>query len=138
MRRMINSIRYKKILILGLFCSLIAGATNPVFSYTFSFLLEGIVPSPAGEMGSSSYLRKWSCIVLGVAAADGIFNFAKGFLLGYCSEYWIMAVSYTHLDVYKRQFSRIPPIAVECKRLLRSCQYQRHQCCFPWNFWARD
>ena len=43
-RRMIKSIRYKKTLILGLLCSFIAGATNPVFSYTFSFLLEGIVP----------------------------------------------------------------------------------------------
>ncbi|CAI4044316.1 ATP-binding cassette a-factor transporter STE6 SKDI_11G0130 [Saccharomyces kudriavzevii IFO 1802] len=90
MKTMIKSIRYKKILILGLLCSLIAGATNPVFSYTFSFLLEGIVPSTDGNTSSSFYLAKWSFVVLGVAAADGIFNFAKGFLLGYCSEYWIM------------------------------------------------
>ncbi|QHS74398.1 ATP-binding cassette a-factor transporter STE6 [Saccharomyces paradoxus] len=89
-RRMIKSIRYKKTLILGLLCSFIAGATNPVFSYTFSFLLEGIVPLTDGDTGSSYYLAKWSFVVLGVAAADGIFNFAKGFLLGYCSEYWIM------------------------------------------------
>ncbi|CAI4555665.1 CFA_G0031280.mRNA.1.CDS.1 [Saccharomyces cerevisiae] len=89
-KRMIKSIRYKKILILGLLCSLIAGATNPVFSYTFSFLLEGIVPSTDGKTGSSHYLAKWSLLVLGVAAADGIFNFAKGFLLDCCSEYWVM------------------------------------------------
>lgn len=103
MKRMIKDIRYKKILVLGLLCSLIAGATNPVFSYTFSFLLEGIVPSTDGNSGSSSYLAKWSFIVLGVAAADGFFNFAKGFLLGYCSEYWIMDLRNKIMDKLTRK-----------------------------------
>ncbi|QID86258.1 ATP-binding cassette alpha-factor transporter ste6 [Saccharomyces pastorianus] len=102
-KRMIKDIRYKKILILGLLCSLIAGATNPVFSYTFSFLMEGIVPSTDGNTGSSFYLAKWSFIVLGVAAADGIFNFFKGFLLGHCSEYWIMDLRSEIMDKLTRK-----------------------------------
>lgn len=86
-KRMVKSIRHKKLLFSGIIASLFAGATNPIFSYTFSYLLNGIVPS---SENNSYYLLKWSFIVLGVSVADGVFNFLKSFILGYTSEYWIM------------------------------------------------
>ncbi|SMN19458.1 similar to Saccharomyces cerevisiae YKL209C STE6 Plasma membrane ATP-binding cassette (ABC) transporter required for the export of a-factor [Maudiozyma saulgeensis] len=87
--QMIKTIRDKKLLLGGIVSSLLAGATNPIFSYTFSFLLNGIVP---GSQNDRYYLLKWSFIVLGVTIADGIFNFLKSFVLGYCSENWIMDI----------------------------------------------
>ena len=77
----------KPILILGVVASLVAGVTNPIFSYTFSFLLEGIVPSPRI---TTHYIAKWSGIVISVAIADTLFGFLGSFLLQYCSEYWII------------------------------------------------
>lgn len=88
-RIMLKTIKQKTILFLGLCCAVAAGVTNPLFSWSFSFLLNGVVPSTNGT-GSSLYLIKWSFIVLGISAADCLFNFLKIFLLGYCSEYWIM------------------------------------------------
>lgn len=76
------------LVILGLISSIIAGALNPLFSYVFSKLLTGIAPTDSGE-NSSTYLAKWSGILIGVSAADGIFTFLKEFLLGYSSEAWI-------------------------------------------------
>ena len=86
---MIKTIIYKKLLSCGIIFSLLAGATNPIFSYTFSYLLNGIVP---GAQNDKHYLLKWSFVVMGVSIADGIFNFLKSFILGICSEYWIMDI----------------------------------------------
>ena len=77
----------KPILVLGIIASLAAGVTNPIFSYTFSYLLEGIVPSPRI---TTHYVAKWSGIVISVAIADTLFGFLGSFLLQYCSEYWII------------------------------------------------
>lgn len=88
-RRLFKESRMKRILYLGILCSLFAGAANPIFSFTFSYLLNGIVPLSNG-VGSGKYLVKWSLIVTAVAAADSIFSFLKDYLLGYCSECWIM------------------------------------------------
>ncbi|CAB4254742.1 similar to Saccharomyces cerevisiae YKL209C STE6 Plasma membrane ATP-binding cassette (ABC) transporter required for the export of a-factor, catalyzes ATP hydrolysis coupled to a-factor transport [Maudiozyma barnettii] len=101
--QMIKTIRNKKLLFGGIMASLLAGATNPIFSYTFSYLLNGIVP---GSQNDQYYLLKWSFIVLGVTIADGIFNFLKSFILGYCSENWIMDIrndtmeSIIHKNIY--------------------------------------
>lgn len=88
--RMISMFDKKRFLLIGLFCSLLAGITNPIFSYTFSYLLNGIVPNRDSSIGSNPYLVKWSFVVIGISGADGIFNFLKSFILGYCSETWIM------------------------------------------------
>ncbi|KAG0671429.1 hypothetical protein C6P45_000596 [Maudiozyma exigua] len=92
---MMKTIRNKKLLFFGIIFSLLAGATNPIFSYTFSYLLNGIVP---GSQNDKHYLLKWSFIVMGVSVADGIFNFLKSFVLGYCSEYWIMDIRNDTMD----------------------------------------
>lgn len=84
---MFQTIRNKKLLMSGICSSILAGAANPIFSYTFSFLLNGIVPHSQND---SKYLLRWSFTVFGVAVADAIFNFLKSYILGYCSEYWIM------------------------------------------------
>ncbi|CCE65988.1 hypothetical protein TPHA_0O00160 [Tetrapisispora phaffii CBS 4417] len=88
-KRMVRTCKMKPTLFMGLFCAVVAGVTNPLFSWGFSYLLNGILPSSSG-IGSSYYLLKWSLIVLAIALADGTFNFIKIFILGYCSEYWIM------------------------------------------------
>lgn len=87
-RKMNTTIKKRSLLILGLTCSLMAGIANPIFSYTFSKLLSGIVPQN-NEIGSPKYLIKWSSIVLFIAVLDSTFTFLKKFFLGYCSEYWI-------------------------------------------------
>lgn len=85
---MIKSCNQKVLLSLGLLCGIIAGITNPLFSWSFSYLLNGIIQSNTGN--SNYYLIKWSCIVIGISIADGASNFFKSFLLGLCSEYWVM------------------------------------------------
>ena len=90
MMRMLRTIRQRNLLFFGIFWALIAGAANPIFSFCFSYLLNGIVPSVEGVYKSERYLLKWSFIVLGVAVADGVSNFLKAYILGYCSENWIM------------------------------------------------
>ncbi|CCF58177.1 hypothetical protein KAFR_0E00230 [Kazachstania africana CBS 2517] len=87
--RMLRTVRYRKTLLLGVISAIIAGIANPVFSFTFSYLLDGIVPKVDG-VGSSHYLLKWSVIVLCVAFTDGISTFLKSFSLGFVSENWIM------------------------------------------------
>ena len=108
--RMFQSSRNKLLLSFGLLFSLAAGAANPVFSYTFSYLLNGLAPQFDG-VGSPSYLLKWSLIVIGVAIADAILNFLQYFLFGYCSEYWILQlrnqvmqrISFEELDWFQRE-----------------------------------
>ncbi|CAH02558.1 ATP-binding cassette a-factor transporter STE6 [Kluyveromyces lactis] len=88
MKKMNNSIPKRRYLVLGLLFSVIAGMSNPLFSYTFSKLLTGIAPQDTGT-SSSYYLMKWSLIVISISAVDGISTFLKDFILGYCSEVWI-------------------------------------------------
>lgn len=97
-KHMLSDLDKRSILVIGIIFSLLAGAANPIFSFAFSYLLNGIVP--AENNGSSSYyLLKWSFVVIGIAVADGIFNFLKSFLLGYCSEIWILYLRQTAMDV---------------------------------------
>ncbi|CCK71077.1 ATP-binding cassette a-factor transporter STE6 KNAG_0G00190 [Huiozyma naganishii CBS 8797] len=86
---MVKEAQYKGVLCVGIVFALCAGAANPVFSYSFSYLLNGIIPVH-GTVGSSFYLLKWSLIVLSVAIIDAFCTFSKTFIMGYCSEYWIM------------------------------------------------
>ena len=126
--QMVKTIRNKKLLFCGVIFSLLAGATNPIFSYTFSYLLNGIVP---GAQNDKHYLLKWSFVVMGVSVADGIFNFLKSFILGYCSEYWIMDIrndaiqSILHKSIYwfsmeKNKPSEISALLMNDLRDLRS------------------
>ncbi|CCH59824.1 hypothetical protein TBLA_0B10070 [Henningerozyma blattae CBS 6284] len=86
---MLKTTNHRVYLGIGLIFAIFAGATNPIFSWAFSYLLAGIAPT-LKDIGSVHYLIKWSCIVIGITIIDGISNFFKGFLLGICSEYWIM------------------------------------------------
>ncbi|SCU79359.1 LAMI_0A08482g1_1 [Lachancea mirantina] len=88
MQKMIETVTQKKWLAAGLVCSVVAGATNPLFSYTFSKLL-GAVSTANEDDRKASYLAEWSGVVLAVAFGDFLFTFLKGFILAYCSEGWI-------------------------------------------------
>lgn len=90
-KKMYKSVDRKPILFLGLLFSILNGAVNPIFSYAFSKLLSGIVPS-SDDVGSSHYLLKWSLIVIFLALFDGISTFLKEFLLHYSSEIWIYSL----------------------------------------------
>ncbi|EDO19645.1 hypothetical protein Kpol_1018p185 [Vanderwaltozyma polyspora DSM 70294] len=117
-KRMIRDARSKSILVFGLVCSIAAGVANPIFSWAFSYLLNGIVPTVDGP-GSPSYLVKWSIIVLCVSGADAVSNFLKTFILGYCSEYWIMdlrnrameEIAQKKLEWFSREENKSPEIA---------------------------
>ncbi|GAV55458.1 hypothetical protein ZYGR_0AV00890 [Zygosaccharomyces rouxii] len=89
MKRMYKDSSRKTVLFLGILCSLYAGISNPIFSYTFSYLLNGIVPDKDSSRGSPGYLLKWSFIAMGIAAADSGLTFLKEFTLGYYSEIYI-------------------------------------------------
>lgn len=91
MKQMNKTLEKRVYVYLGLVSSVLAGVANPLFSYTFSKLLTGIAPQDS-KSGSSYYSMKWSLIVISIAAIDGIFTFLKEFLLGYCSETWIMSL----------------------------------------------
>lgn len=90
LKKINKTIPHRRYLVLGLFFSVIAGVANPMFSYIFSKLLTGLVPKGSAHSSSSYYLMKWSVIVMSIAAIDGISTFLKDFILGYCSEIWIL------------------------------------------------
>lgn len=118
LKLMFRSSKKKPFLSLGILSSLAAGAANPVFSYTFSHLFNGLVPQADG-VGSQPYLLKWSLIVIGVAAADSTLNFLQYFFLGYCSEYWIFqlrnkimqTVTFEKLDWFFKETHKAPEIS---------------------------
>ncbi|AEY98115.1 FAFR432Wp [Eremothecium gossypii FDAG1] len=72
-------------LVAGIGAALLSGVANPAFSYTFSRLLDGLLYVP-GRHIESSYLLKWSLVVIGIASFDAVFNFLQLFLLGFVSE----------------------------------------------------
>ncbi|AET39073.1 ATP-binding cassette a-factor transporter STE6 Ecym_3612 [Eremothecium cymbalariae DBVPG len=86
----------------GLTFSALAGIINPVFSYTFSKLLSGVVPKNDGT-GSPPYLMKWSLVVICVSVTDGCFTFLKKFILSVCSELWIMSLRIKAMDRISNQ-----------------------------------
>lgn len=90
-KKMYQSVDQKPILFVGLLFSILNGAVNPIFSYTFSKLLSGIVPQN-DDVGSPRYLLKWSLVVIFLALFDGISTFVKEFLLHYSSEIWIFSL----------------------------------------------
>lgn len=98
-KKMYQTVDQKVILFLGVLFSVLNGAVNPIFSYTFSKLLSGIVPQD-DDVGSPHYLLKWSLIVIFLALFDGVSTFLKEFLLHYSSEIWIVSLR-------KRAFSAI-------------------------------
>ncbi|CAK7893470.1 alpha-factor-transporting ATPase [[Candida] anglica] len=84
-----KSISNKPLLLSGVFVSIIAGMVSPVFSYCFSQVLSIMVSASIG-MNVKSDLSKWSCIVIGIAASDGISNYLSSYILAYASENWII------------------------------------------------
>lgn len=103
----------KLLLVFGILCSLLAGVSNPIFSFVFSYLINGIVPSEIHEY-TSYYLLKWSLLLIAISIADSVFNFLKSFVLGYCSESWILnlresamrIIQYNKFEWFKKDQNR--------------------------------
>lgn len=112
-KHMLKDSDKKLLLVFGILCSLLAGVSNPIFSFGFSYLLNAIVPSKSHE-SSSYYLLKWSMILIAISIADAIFNFLKSFVLGYCSEIWILhlrksamkVIQYNNFEWFKKDQNR--------------------------------
>lgn len=112
-KHMLRDSDKKLLLIFGILCSLLAGVSNPIFSFGFSYLLNGIVLSETHE-STSHYLLKWSLILIAISIADSIFNFLRSFILAYCSEIWILnlreltmrVIQYNKFEWFKKDQNR--------------------------------
>ncbi|KAH3678452.1 hypothetical protein WICMUC_001469 [Wickerhamomyces mucosus] len=96
---MVKTVENKPFLVMGIIFAVLNGAVTPVFSYTFTKLLNGIVPEPGTDVGSNSYLIKWSIIVILLAFFDGFTSFMKSTILQYSSEKWIY---YLRKEAFKK------------------------------------
>lgn len=85
----LSQISYKSLFLVGIVGAILAAVCNPLFSYMFSYLLNGITPKVNG-VGTAKYLLKYSMIVIGISVFDGLSNFTKSYLLGVVCETWIM------------------------------------------------
>lgn len=83
--RTVNS---KLLIIIGLFFAAIHAVSNPLFSYLFSRLLDNMMDTSIG-INASSQLKFWSCIVIGIAIANGVSYYLANFLLAVSSERWV-------------------------------------------------
>ncbi|KAL6940562.1 hypothetical protein ACO0QE_004469 [Hanseniaspora vineae] len=88
-QNMLATIQQKTLLFIGLLCAVLAGASNPIFSWTFAKLLNQSVPDKNNKAQPNSYIIKWSMIVLAISIVDGVLTLGKSFLLKYVAEYWI-------------------------------------------------
>ncbi|ODV94112.1 hypothetical protein PACTADRAFT_86333 [Pachysolen tannophilus NRRL Y-2460] len=84
-------IKSKGLIFLGILFSIANGVINPMFSWAFSRLLVGIIPT-SGNNYDSAYLLKWALIVVLFAVLDGLTSFLKRFLLGIATENWIFQI----------------------------------------------
>ncbi|OWB54635.1 ATPase activity protein [[Candida] boidinii] len=78
-------------IIFGMIATVLANVCNPIFSYTFSKLINGVVPTQSGY-ASNSYMIQWSFTVIGIIFADGIFTVLSTYLLGYGAEKMVFAI----------------------------------------------
>ncbi|OUM52194.1 hypothetical protein BVG19_g1361 [[Candida] boidinii] len=78
-------------IIFGLIATVLTNVCNPIFSYTFSKLINGVVPTSSGY-ASNSYMIQWSFTVIGIIFADGIFTVLSSYLLGYGAEKMVFAI----------------------------------------------
>lgn len=88
-QNMLSTIQKKALLFIGLLCAVLAGASNPIFSWTFAKLLNQSVTNKDNTAKPDSYLIKWSIVVISISIADGLLTLGKSFLLKYVAEYWI-------------------------------------------------
>ncbi|KAH7582010.1 ABC transporter [Nakaseomyces glabratus] len=95
----------KHVLVIGLIAAIIAAICNPVFSFTFSYLMNGLLPTSYNSPGSG-YLLKFSLIVSLIALCDGVSTFIKLFFLGYSGEFWIFELRQeTFIKIIKNPIS---------------------------------
>ncbi|GMF82903.1 unnamed protein product [[Candida] boidinii] len=78
-------------IIFGMIATVLANVCNPIFSYTFSKLINGVVPTQSGY-ALNSYMIQWSFTVIGIIFADGIFTVLSTYLLGYGAEKMVFAI----------------------------------------------
>lgn len=91
-KTMLKTVENRFFLILGIVFAILNGVCSPVFSFTFTKLLSGLVPQPDSDVGSSGYLVKWSCVVIALAFFDGLSSFIKDFFLHYSAENWVFGL----------------------------------------------
>ncbi|KAL3231314.1 hypothetical protein RNJ44_00349 [Nakaseomyces bracarensis] len=84
-----KQISNKMVFLVGVMGAILSAICNPLFSYMFSFLLNGLTPGQDG-VGSAKYLLRYSIIVISIAVFDGTTNFIKSYILGSVCEFWIM------------------------------------------------
>ncbi|RPB05319.1 P-loop containing nucleoside triphosphate hydrolase protein [Choiromyces venosus 120613-1] len=87
---------YRVLLIFGFIAAMLHGLSTPVFSFALARLLLSFfdTANPPSES------RKWSLLVLAIAALDGINSYIMHYLLESCGQAWIDFVR-------TRAFSRI-------------------------------
>ncbi|KAH3673355.1 hypothetical protein WICPIJ_009844 [Wickerhamomyces pijperi] len=88
-KTMLKTVENRFFLFCGIVFAVLNGVCSPVFSFTFTKLLNGLVPQPGTDVGSSGYLIKWSLIVIGLAFFDGLSSFITDFFLHYSAEKWV-------------------------------------------------
>lgn len=131
LKRMHKGCPQKIVLFLGILSSLYAGISNPIFSYTFSYLLNSIVPDKDSNRESPGYLLKWAFIVMGIAAADSGLTFLKELILGYYSEIYIRTlrddamrkITYNRIEWFSQETnkpSELSPLLMNDLRDLRT------------------
>lgn len=93
---------YRLLLIFGFIAAMFHGLSTPLFSFSLARLLLSFFDTT----NSPSESRKWSLLVLAIAALDGINSYIMHYLLESCGQAWI---DYVRV----RAFSRVlrQPIA---------------------------
>ncbi|CAN6605287.1 alpha-factor-transporting ATPase [Trichomonascus vanleenenianus] len=82
-----NTIPHKQLFYLGLFNAVIHSLVSPAFSYAFSNLLAGIVPTASGGIVQARPVL-WALIVLALSFLDGITTYGK-VLMDIVAERWV-------------------------------------------------
>ncbi|ANB14562.1 ATP-binding cassette alpha-factor transporter STE6 [Sugiyamaella lignohabitans] len=85
--QLINSLPNKIVFGIGIVSAVLNAITNPLFSFAFSNLLNGIIYQK--QMGTSDYsLTRWTVIVIAIAIGDGITTYGRT-ALDIASETWL-------------------------------------------------
>lgn len=84
----IKTVNSKMFIFVGLIFAAIHAVTNPLFSYIFGRLLDNMVDTSIG-INASSDLKQWSCIIIGIAIANGVSYYLSHFLLAVSAESWV-------------------------------------------------
>ena len=90
----LRTVPHKWMIVMGLFVCLLSGATTPVFSFVLARLLFEV----SGGAQNASVINMFGGIVLGIAAADGLFMGLKVFIMEVEAMEWITHLRKTCYD----------------------------------------